>query len=71
MDPVSRKAFRTPMFIAGVVMLIVGLVPVVVGLISGWDRIANLSLLSVFAPVGAVLMALGRSKAADEWRRGR
>ena len=37
-DPISRKAFRTPLFVAGVLMLIVGMVPVAVGVISGWNR---------------------------------
>ena len=52
-------------------MLAVGLVPVVVGVISGWNRISSVSILSVFAPVGAVLMALARSKASREWKQGR
>ena len=65
-DPVSRKAFRTPLFIAGVLMLIVGLVPVAVGVIAGWDRIAGVSVLTVFAPIGTILIAVARSKAASE-----
>lgn len=71
LDPISRKASRSPTFIAGVLMLAVGLVPVVVGVISGWNRISSVSILSVFAPVGAVLMALARSKASREWKQGR
>ena len=70
-DPVTRKAFRTPMFVAGTVMLAVGLVPVVVALISGWSAISGVSVLLVFAPIGASLMALARSKASREWRQGR
>ena len=70
-DPVSQKAFRTPMFIAGVLMLIAGLIPVAVGAISGWSRISDVSFLSVFAPIGALLMALARSKASQEWRQKR
>ncbi len=70
-DPVSRKAFRTPLFMAGVLMLAAGLVPVVVGVISGWNPVSGVSYLSVFAPIGAVLMALARSKASQEWRQGR
>lgn len=68
-DPVTRKAFRTPMFIAGTVMLAVGLVPLVVALTSGWSGISGVSVLTVFAPIGASLMALARSKASREWRR--
>ena len=70
-DPVTRNAFRTPMFIAGTVMLAVGLIPVIVARISGWSAISGVSLLLVFAPVGASLMALARSKASREWRQGR
>ena len=70
-DPISRKTARTPMFIVGVLMLAVGLVPVVVGVISGWNRISSVSFLSVFAPIGAVLMASARSRVSREWRQGR
>ena len=70
-DPVSRRAFRTPMFMAGVLMLIAGLVPVVVGVVSGWSTISGLSFLSAFAPIGAVLMAVARSRASEDWRKGR
>ena len=70
-DPVTRKAFRTPMFLAGTVMLVVGLVPVIVALISGWSAISGVSALLVFAPIGASLMALARSRASREWRQGR
>ena len=70
-DPISRKAFRTPLFVAGVLMLIVGMVPVAVGVISGWNRIAEISFLTAFAPIGAILMAVARSKASSEWRQGR
>ena len=70
-DTVTRRASRNPMFIAGVVMLAVGLVPVIVALVSGWKGISGVSLLTVFAPIGAVLMALARSKASQEWRQQR
>jgi len=70
-DPVSQKAFRTPLFVAGVLLLIVGLVPVAIGVISGWNRIAGFSVLSAFAPIGAILIAVARSKASREWRQGR
>ena len=70
-DPISRKAFRTPLFVAGVLMLIVGMVPVAVGVISGWNRIAELAFLTAFAPIGAILMAVARSRASSEWRQGR
>ena len=70
-DPISLMTARTPMFMLGVLMLAVGLVPVVVGVISGWNRISGVSFLSVFAPIGAVLMASARSKASREWRQGR
>jgi len=59
------------MFIAGIVMLAVGLVPVIVVLVSGWNAISGVSLLTVFAPIGALLMALARSKASQEWRQQR
>jgi hypothetical protein len=59
------------MFIAGAVMLIVGLVPVGVALHSGWNGISGISFLTVFAPIGATLMALARSTAAREWKQGR
>lgn len=70
-DPISRKAARTPMFIAGVLMLAAGLVPVAIGVISGWNRISGVSFLSIFAPIGAILIASARSKASREWRRGK
>ena len=70
-DPVTRKAFRTPMFIAGTVMLLAGLVPVGVALISGWNSISGVSPLTVFAPIGALLMALARSKVSKEWRQAK
>ena len=70
-DPISLMTARTPMFMLGVLMLAVGLVPVVVGVISGWNRISGVSFISVFAPIGAVLMASARSKASREWRQGR
>lgn len=70
-DPVTRKAFRTPMFVAGTMMLLVGLIPAVVALISGWNAVSGVSLLMVFAPVGALLMALARSKVSQEWRQER
>ena len=70
-DPISRKAFRTPLYVSGVVMLIVGMVPIAVGVISGWNRIAEISFLTAFAPIGAILMAVARTKASSEWRQGR
>jgi hypothetical protein len=70
-DPITRKAFRTPMFIAGSLMLLAGLVPVVVALASGWNAMSGVSLLTVFAPIGAILMALARSMVSREWRQGR
>jgi hypothetical protein len=70
-DPITRKAFRTPMFIAGSLMLLAGLVPVVVALASGWNAMSSVSLLTVFAPIGVILMALARSKASTEWSQGR
>ena len=70
-DPITRKAARTPMFIAGALMLAAGLVPVVVGVISGWDRVSDVSFLSVFAPIGVILMASARAKASREWKQGR
>ena len=71
LDPISQKAFRTPLFVAGILMLIVGLTPVAVALISGWNRIADLAFLTAFAPIGAILMAVARSKVSSEWRQGR
>lgn len=70
-DLVTRKAFRAPMFVVGMVMLAVGLIPVVVVLISGWNAMSGVSVLTVFAPIGAVLMALARSRASQEWREKR
>ena len=70
-DPVSRKAFRSPLFVAGVLMLMVGLVPIAVGVISGWNQVAGASALSAFAPIGAILMAVARSKASSDWKQGR
>jgi hypothetical protein len=70
-DPVTGRAFRTPAFIVGTVMLVAGLVPLVLVSISGWKGISAVSWLSVFAPIGAILMALARSKASQEWRQGR
>lgn len=68
LDPVTARAFRTPLFASGVVMLAAGLIPVTLGLISGWDAVSGVSLLSVFAPIGALLMALARSRASVEWK---
>jgi multisubunit Na+/H+ antiporter MnhG subunit len=59
------------MFVAGTMMLLAGLIPVVVALISGWRAVSGVSVLTVFAPVGAVLMALARSKASKEWSQKR
>jgi len=59
------------MFIAGTVMLLAGLVPVVVAWISGWGAVSGISPLTVFAPIGALLMALARSKVSREWRKAR
>ena len=70
-DPVTRRATRTPMFIVGTVMLVAGLVPLIVVSISGWNGVSAVSWLSVFAPIGAILMAVARSKASQEWRQGR
>ena len=70
-DTVTRRASRNPMFIAGVVMLAVGLVPAIVVLVSGWNAISGVSLLTVFAPIGALLMAQARARATQEWRQGR
>lgn len=70
-DPVSRAAFRTPMFIAGVLMLVAGLVPAGVALVSGWNAISKLAFLTAFAPIGVILMAVARSNASDEWKKGR
>ena len=70
-DPVTQRAFRTPMFIAGTVMLVAGLVPLVVVSISGWNGVSAVFWLSIFAPIGALLMALARSRASQEWRQGR
>ena len=65
-DPVSQKMFRTPMFIVGVLMLVAGLIPVAVLAISGWSRTSDVSFLSVFAAIGALLIALARSKTSQE-----
>jgi hypothetical protein len=70
-DRVTRRALRTPIFIAGIVMLAVGLVPVIAVLVSGWNGISGVSPLTVFALIGALLMALARSKASQEWRQQR
>ena len=70
-DPVTRRAISTPMFIAGTVMLVAGLVPLIVVSNSGWNGVSAVSWLSVFTPIGAILMALARSKASQEWRQGR
>jgi hypothetical protein len=59
------------MFVAGTVMLLAGLVPVAVALISGWNAMSDVSPLTVFAPIGALLMALARSKVSKEWRQTR
>jgi hypothetical protein len=53
------------------VMLLAGLIPVVVALTSGWNAVSGVSFLMVFAPVGALLMALARSKASREWSQKR
>lgn len=70
-DPVTARAFRTPLFLSGVAMLVAGLIPVAVALISGWDAISRVSLLLVFAPIGAALMAVARSRASEEWKKRR
>jgi hypothetical protein len=59
------------MFIAGAGMLVAGLIPVTVAAIAGGASVSDVSFLSVFAPVGACLMALARSKASREWRQAR
>ena len=71
MDSVTRKAVRTPMFMGGALMLLAGLVPAIVVLTSGWNGASAISWLSVFAPLGAVLMAMARSTASQAWRQGR
>ena len=68
-DPVTRTASRTPLFIAGVVMLAAGLIPALVVLISGWKAMSGVSMLAVLAPIGALLMALARSRASEVWRQ--
>jgi hypothetical protein len=67
-DPVSRRAFGTPMFMAGALLLVVGLIPVGVALLSGWNGISGTSFLTVFAPIGAILMAIARSTASRQGR---
>jgi hypothetical protein len=52
-------------------MLLAGLVPVVVGVVSGWNTISGLAFLLAFAPIGAALMAVARSRGSEEWRQGR
>jgi hypothetical protein len=59
------------MFIAGTVMLLAGLIPAVVAWISGWSAVSSVSVLTVFAPIGALLMALARSKVSRESRQAR
>jgi len=59
------------MFVAGTMMLLAGLIPAVVALTSGWNAVSGVSFLMVFAPVGALLMALARSKASKDWSRER
>ena len=71
MDSVTRNAIRTPMFIGGALMLLAGLVPLLVVLTSGWNGASAVSWLSVFAPLGAILMAVARSTASQQWRQGR
>jgi hypothetical protein len=56
------------MFIVGTIMLVAGLVPAIVVSISGWNGVSAVSWLSVFAPIGAILIAVARSKASQEWR---
>ncbi len=71
MDPVTRKAVRTPMFMAGSLMLLAGLVPLIVVLTSGWNGASAVAWLSVFAPLGAILMSVARSNASQAWKQGR
>jgi hypothetical protein len=59
------------MFFLGAVMLLAGLVPSIVVLRSGWSAASAVSWLSVFAPVGAILIAVARSKASQAWKQGR
>jgi len=71
MDPVTRKAVRTPMFVAGALMLFAGLVPSIAVVTSGWSGASAVAWLSVFAPLGAILMVVARSSASREWRQKR
>ncbi|MEO8432501.1 MAG: hypothetical protein ABI592_13395 [Acidobacteriota bacterium] len=68
-DPVTRKAFRTPMFLGGVLMLAAGLVPAIVAETSGWNAASGLAGLSALAPLGAGLMAAARHRASEEWKK--
>jgi hypothetical protein len=70
-DPVTRKALRTPMFIVGAVMLVAGLVPFLLALLAGSKGIPGGILFWVFVPLGGLLMALARSRASREWRQER
>jgi hypothetical protein len=44
---------------------------VLIVLSSGWNGASAVSWLSVFAPLGAILMAVARSTASQQWRQGR
>jgi len=59
------------MFLGGALMVLAGLVPSIVVLTSGWSGASAVSWLSVFAPVGAILMAVARSTASQAWRQSR
>ena len=70
-DPVTRDAARTPLFIAGAGMLIAGLVPFAISLLRSSHDSASGSLFWIFVPIGGLLIALARMRASREWRRGR
>lgn len=71
MDALTRSALRTPMGLAGVLMVVVGMIPLIAVLISGWNGASGVIALSAFAPIGATFMALARSRAAGEAKQGR
>jgi hypothetical protein len=72
-DPVTLRAARTPMFVAGVVLLVLGILPLVLTiiLVPESNAVGPGILLWILVPVGCILVSRALFRASRDWRQGK
>jgi hypothetical protein len=73
LDPVTLRAARTPMFIAGAVLLILGILPLVLTIIfvPQSNAVGPGILMWILVPIGSILVWRSLFRASRDWRQGK